>query len=549
MFAVIYIPDFALQAALRHEPELLKRPVALVDESLPKPVIVQLTETARAAGVCAGLTSTQAMARCRDIIIKPRSIAQENAAADALLQCGYLFSPYVEATAPGVCTLDLKGQTSGGDEKFGQQILTLLDQLQLKAQIGVAATPAVALHAARSASERGHSCPPEATIETDSPQANSADRNVRAPMRNALPFLCVNDASAFLNNLPIQSLQPSLALLNILDKWGIRTIGAFVALGKDALAERLGAEALELFQRASPHETRPLKLSNPPEVFEETFEFENEIESLEPLLFILRRFIEQIALRLTLASFAAEDVLLRLTLSEGSKYERPFKIPAPTANADVLFRVLYTHLENLRTEHPIKALYLRASPCRPSSEQFNLFDCTLRDPNHFYETLGRLTALLGPDRVGLPAIEPTYRPDAFRMDPLDFVGEQPLTRKTDSARSLSPRERAGVRGKSASKLHCGSDSSSTSNQCGLTLRRFRPPLPAQVELQGKHPCALRSMLFQGPIRRAAGPWRSSGQWWDKQLWQRDEWDVQTASGRLYRLYREHDNWFVEGVYD
>jgi protein ImuB len=544
MFAVIYIPDFALQAALRHEPELLKRPVALVDESLPKPVIVQLTDTARAAGVCAGLTSTQAMARCRDIIIKPRSIAQENAAADALLQCSYLFSPYIEATAPGICTLDLKGQTSSGNEKFARQICTLLDQLQLKAQLGVAATPAVALHAARNASERRHSCRHEATSAADPPASNNADSNVLAP------FLCVNDASTFLNSLRIESLEPTPALLGILDKWGIRTIGAFVALGKDALAERLGAEAIELFQRASPDETRPLKLSNPPEVFEETFEFENEIESLEPLLFILRRFIEQIALRLTVASFAAEEILLRLTLSEGSKYERPFKIPAPTANVDVLFRVLYTHLENLRTEHPIKALHLRANPCRPASEQFNLFDCTLRDPNHFYETLGRLTALLGSDRVGTPTIEPTYRSDAFRLDPLDFSPEQPRTPKTALAFSLSPRERAGERGKRTSKSPCPSNSQSASNQpCGLALRRFRPPLPAQVELQDKLPRALRSVLFQGPIRRAAGPWRSSGQWWDKQLWQRDEWDVQTANGRLYRLYREHENWFVEGIYD
>jgi len=60
---------------------------------------------------------------------------------------------------------------------------------------------------------------------------------------------------------------------------------------------------------------------------------------------------------------------------------------------------------------------------------------------------------------------------------------------------------------------------------------------------------LRSTLFHGRIQRTDGPWRSSGQWWDNQTWQRDEWDVQTASGQLYRLYREEQNWFVEGIYD
>jgi len=514
MFAVIYIPDFSLQAALRHEPELATRPVALVDESLPKPAIIQLTQAARATGVCAGLTSTQAMARCREIIIKPHSAIQETAATDTILQCGYLFSPYVETTAPGICTLDLRGQSSAGDEQFGQQIITLLQQFHLKAQIGVAATPSVALHAARRAS----------------------------------PFLRVDNPAGFLNELPIESLAPSPELLNILHRWGIHDIGAFLALGKDALAERLGSESLQLFERASTTQARPLKLTNPPQIFEETYEFENEIESLEPLLFILHRFLEQLALRLTVSSFAAEQIFLRLTLSENSKYERAFKIPAPTTDENVLFRVLFTHLEDLRTEHPIKALYLRAQPCRPASEQFGLFDCILRDPNHFYETVGRLIALLGPDCVGIPAVQWTWRPDAFQMQPVDSHFDTPPgfgVRQSSGALSrIKPcrkRQRTGALQDASALFDCPF--------LGLTLRRFRPPLPAHVEINNQQPSALRSPLFHGRIQRATGPWRSSGQWWDKQRWQRDEWDVQTANGQLFRLFNEHDGWFIEGVYD
>ena len=102
MFAVIQIPDFFLQAAIRHEPELARRAVALIDESLPKPAVIQLTDAARLSSVSLGMTSTQAMARCRDIVIKSRSADQEATAADTLLQTNFLFSPYVEATAPGL---------------------------------------------------------------------------------------------------------------------------------------------------------------------------------------------------------------------------------------------------------------------------------------------------------------------------------------------------------------------------------------------------------------------------------------------------------------
>src|SRR5436190_17252267 len=101
-FAVVFIPNFSLQAALRHEPELRDRAVALVDPELPKPNIVQLTAIARSCGVAEGLTASQAMARCADLIIRTRSRAQEQAAMDVLLQTAYAFSPTIEATAPGI---------------------------------------------------------------------------------------------------------------------------------------------------------------------------------------------------------------------------------------------------------------------------------------------------------------------------------------------------------------------------------------------------------------------------------------------------------------
>src|SRR5574341_977237 len=103
MYAVIYIPDFALQAAVRHEPELYDRPIGLVGEAQPKATLLQMTAAARSAGVQLGMTPTQAMARCRHILIKTRSIAQEKAAHDTLLQCAFCFSPAIESTAPGVC--------------------------------------------------------------------------------------------------------------------------------------------------------------------------------------------------------------------------------------------------------------------------------------------------------------------------------------------------------------------------------------------------------------------------------------------------------------
>src|SRR2546430_3833647 len=56
MFATIYLPNFYLQAATRHQPELRAKPVGLIEEQQRKPVIVQLNEPAEKAGIRKGMT-------------------------------------------------------------------------------------------------------------------------------------------------------------------------------------------------------------------------------------------------------------------------------------------------------------------------------------------------------------------------------------------------------------------------------------------------------------------------------------------------------------
>ena len=54
----------------------------------------------------------------------------------------------------------------------------------------------------------------------------------------------------------------------------------------------------------------------------------------------------------------------------------------------------------------------------------------------------------------------------------------------------------------------------------------------------------------GDVQQIAGPWRTSGHWWDA-CWDRDEYDVALADGAAYRIYRDRheDKWFVEGILD
>src|SRR6187200_1394641 len=110
----------------------------------------------------------------------------------------------------------------------------------------------------------------------------------------------------------------------ILHKWGIHTIGQLAALDKQQLRARLGPEAVRMWEHANGRSNRLLKLIRPSESFQESFEFEREIETAEPLLFMLRRFLEQLAVRLTAIYLVAQKLTLRITFENKQIYERVF---------------------------------------------------------------------------------------------------------------------------------------------------------------------------------------------------------------------------------
>ena len=310
-------------------------------------------------------------------------------------------------------------------------------------------------------------------------------------------------------------------ILTILHKWGIHTLGQFAALDREQLGARLGPEVIRMWERANGQSHRMLKLIRPPESFEESFEFENEIETAEPLLFMLRRFLEQFAIQLSGIYLVTKELSLRITFTNKQIYERIFKIPQPTNNVDLLFRMLHTHLENFQSKYPIVAVALNAQPIKPAREQFGLFETTLRNPHQFSETLARLTGLLGADHVGTPVLEETHRPDAFRMEPFAWqVGAIEFNRP----KGIEPTFRTA-------------------------LRRFRPSISASILLDEDRPMHIRGADVGGKIIDLGGPYLISGNWWDEKSWARAEWDLQLDAGELVRCHESEATWRIDGIYD
>jgi protein ImuB len=313
-----------------------------------------------------------------------------------------------------------------------------------------------------------------------------------------------------------------------------------------------------MWERANGRSNRVLKLVRPPESFEESFEFEHEIETAEPLLFMLRRFLEQLASRLSAIYLVAKELTLRITFGNKQTYKRIFKIPQPTNDVDLLFRMLQTHLENFRSEHPIVAVALNAQPIKPAKEQFGLFEITLRNPHQLSDTLARLIALLSADRIGTPVLEETHQPDAFRIEPFSWSSNEhssssaspphqekgsplPLSRWERRTRSASEGEGVG--------LGEGRVRGSLATLQRIALRRFRPAVSASFLLDEDTLAHVRSAEIFGKVINQRGPYLISGNWWDEKSWARAEWDVQLKNGEFVRAHERDGVWKIDGVYD
>jgi protein ImuB len=364
-------------------------------------------------------------------------------------------------------------------------------------------------------------------------------------------------------------------LLETLDRWGIRNLRALAALPEIALSERLGQQGLHLQKLARGAVNRTLVPFEAPPIFEEAIELEHPIVLLEPLAFLLNRLLEQLCARLGSRALATQELRLTFELSNltgvddefentgipsesdgatqnmwgqppsavrrseapqfsrrSTQFLRKLSLPLPMLDAKVFLKLLQLDLNAHPPGAPIVKIHLSAEPARPRSAQGGLFLPPAPEPEKLELTLARIAGIVGEQRVGAVELLDTHHPEGFRMR--RFVAE--VARKTPQKKTPDAAEA----------------------QAAVTaLRRFRPPLRANVTLENGQPMRLlcpNKKEIQGEVLWKAGPWRFSGDWWERDAWSRDEWDLALRNGETVAFYRlVHDllggEWFIEGTYD
>jgi len=497
----------------------------------------------------------------------------EGAPPDVLAEVAREFSPRIEICSPTEIVLDLSGLTRlfGEARTIAEELRRTAADRGLRVRVAIAGTRTAARLLVRY----------RAGLTIVEPGNEAA---AVAP----LPIALLGDLDRIPD--PESRIPDQLATFR---RWGLRTLGDLAALPSDDLAARLGRQDTDWQCLARGEDGRPLVPSVPKERFEQTLELEWPIEELEPLSFVLGRLMESLEAHLVQRDRGAAVLHVRLHLikTDGTTrevHERSLQLPVPIRDARTLRTLALLDLESNPPAAAIDRVTVAVDPTPARIVQFSLLTRPLPSPEQVSTLMARLHALMGETRCGSPEMIDSWQPGAFAMKtfmpgpgtryPGPGIQLRTLGSRTPDPESRIPNPEPRI--------------PSPESRVTSALRRFRHPVPIRVHVKQGKPSSVSIMergLSGGTIDSCAGPWRTSGAWWDTRIsnpesripspgsrvpnpesripnpesripnpgsrvpdpWDRDEWDVALADGPTYRLFRERhsDKWFLEGVVD
>ena len=324
-----------------------------------------------------------------------------------------------------------------------------------------------------------------------------------------------------LDNLPVDALPIDQEMLETLDTWGIYTLAQLAALPETGIAERFGENGVHLQRLANGVTNRPLKIFQPDITYEDRIELDHPVSLLEPLLFLIARILNEQCEKLISNAMATNEITVTLELDDKSEHIRVLRLPVAMRESKSLLKLLQMDLEAHPPQAATMAVSLSLKPVQPRTVQSGIFLPVAPAPDKLELTLARIRGIVGENNVGIPELLDTHHPNPFRLVPHKIP-----------------------------ELNTPPACSGQTRGLFNALRYFRPCILANVELVNNRPTCIHAPGIHGKVLTAAGPWRTSGDWWTKAAWNRDEWDIKLDNGVIYRIYTEPTNrWYVEATYD
>ena len=451
-------------------------------------------------------------------------IRTRDAQSATLFALAHDFSPRIERYGDSCVVLDVSGlgRLLGDADGIAAELRRAAVERGITARIAVAPTQTASLLL---------------TVAETTSVVTSDAATALAPL--PLSVLTVLDPGALSTLRAPRTLVPlRFRTVDILQRWGIRAVGEFAALPSDDVSARFGLQGVALQRLARGIDPRPLVPDDGVPRFIESMELEWPIEELEPLSFVFARLLDPLAVTLERADRAGAAIRVDLRLVDKTTHARTLQLPAPIRDPRVLRTLLLLDLESHPPPAAIDIVTIEIDPAPSRIVQYSLLERAIPSPETLATLTARLNALVGESRCGSPSLLDSHRPDTFEMQQF-----KPSERRTPAFAKAS-----------ADKPRTLPHSSALFRT--LVLRRFRPPIAVRVAVERGRPAYvanIRKGVPNGRVEQAAGPWRSSGCWWNASgaHWDRDEWDIALSDGSLCRLFRDRtsERWFLDAVVD
>jgi len=519
--ACVYIPDFAVEVALRSlrcEPE---GGLAVLAEYDSGPLIVAASRGARLDGVRLGMTSAAALAVAPEVLILDQSALALDAAQVEVERALRALCPSICSGGGGIVYLNFAGMerryAERGELGFLDDLRLAVADLQLPVRTGMADTR----FAARAAAVLQSKSDLQQTVG----KAGEPHR-VRHGM-----------SREFLAPLPLSLLPQSTAEQHLLQRLGIRNLGQLAELHSSSLRRRLGARGLELQALARGREISAWRRRHDDARFRASCDSELPTSASQGLRSLFQRALVQVLESLDGSGMAAARMNWFLHMGMDSR-QGSVAVPSRSCSEQLWLRLLSRAVGQVELSGPVHSVHLEALEVGPLiNGQRQLPGPRALASEAISNTLERLRSELGSRGFGKTVLHASLQPEA-RQSLVPYVPGETASRRT----LLS----TGIERPSGLELADGA----LPGQLPQAFRAVHPPEPVVVELRNGRPWLLQRGDASVVIERSLGPWDISSQWWGRFPLRRRYFQLQ-APGITAQVYRAstQEHWFLSGWWD
>jgi len=475
--------------------------------------VVACSAGARGEGVKRGLRRREAQGRCPELVILEHDPGRDARAFEPVVAAVESLTPRVEIVRPGLCALATRGPSRyfGGDHALARLMADTVAMVSV-----------------------GDS---SATLTTFPSQVGIADGLFAAELaaRQSL-VVPVGESPEFLAPFPIGALD-RLELADLLQRLGIRTLGAFAALPTTDVLARFGPDGATAHRLARGLDERSVVGRQPPPDLAVSLELDPPAERVDTAAFAAKQLAHELHEQLADRGLACTRVAIEADTEHGEHLVRLWRHDGALTPAAMAERVRW-QLDGWLTASGglsggLTLIRLTPDEVKPAGgRQLGFWGGAAEADERAGRGLARVQGILGIDAVVTPVLTGGRSPaEQVRFVPWgDARQAVPVTEPWPGQ----------VPPPAPSTVHV-------------------PPVPTDVVDADGAPVTVtgRGLLAADPARLAgetvtawAGPWLADERWWDPPAHRRRaRFQMVTANGVARLVALENGRWWVEATYD